>query len=187
MRAETDALLSVQRYFGQVLASYDTRLAFEVGQEPERPFALVTLNATTHAHAQRTRTLVLTVHAHPVLAETMRQSKLDELALRERLLEAVEFGHPGTPGRPGRLPLWDFNPPAPRRLLDASGEVIPFRAERGYFLRADAAPSVASRREEADPRFLMVALDLRCTLPRGHDVPSGQTLLLRIQNRYASE
>lgn len=188
MRAETDGLLSIQRYFGQVLDAYDVRTELELGQDPERPFALVTLNTTTHGLAQRQRTLVVTVHAFPAPADTMKASRAEELALREVLLRAVEFGHPGTPARPGRLPLWDFDPPpGPRRLLDVDGNVIPYRADRGYFLRLDADPQVNTRREEGDPRWLMVALDLRCTLARGHDVPSGQTILQTIRSSGGPE
>jgi hypothetical protein len=189
MRAETDGLLSLQRYFGMVLpVTYDVRTALEVGQEPERPYALITLNATTLNRVARQRTMVVTVHVFPAPADTMAASKTDELELRELLLYAVEFGHPGTGARPERLPLWDFDPPpGPRRLLDANGNVQPFRVSRGYFLRVDADPTVSSRREVEDPRWLMVALDLRCTLPRGHDVPSGQTILQSIRSSGGPE
>lgn len=276
MREELDALKSLQRYFGQVLeAPWDVRTILEQGDPPERPYALVTRNGPLLSSGPRDSLLVtaaVTVHAYPAIAETMKDSEALELELRELLWTAVEYGHPGTPARHRRLPLWDYagrNARQRFRILRATGgtyalrvrgqaaltapiahdadgaavlaaieatpdvepgEVELERRAPGHFdvvhvggqgampqpelevdgadllpagvagvetrtilegaaapvrgpsdfLRVAADPQVNTRRDDDEPRRMMVALDLRCTFRRGQPVPSGQTILQRI-------
>jgi hypothetical protein len=179
-RTEPDALLSLQRYFGLVLPDpWDVRTDLEPGLAPERPWALVTRNATVTSGPPGSLlvTMAATVHAYLPRAESAAAARDAELAMREVLWQSVEWGVP--PARHRRLPLWDFDPPAPRRVLDDDGRPVPFRAHCD-FLRVDSDPQINSVPDADDPLLVMVALDLRCTFRRGQPVPSGQMILQRI-------
>lgn len=171
MRTEPDALLSLQRYFGQVLEEpWNVRTSLDVGPEPERPYVVISRNALLSSGAPSSLlvTLPVTVHCYPAVEESMAAAEAAELELRNLLWEAVEYGHPGTDARHRRLPLWNYD-----EETVPAGQEAPFRAHCDY-LRVAADPSINTVREDADPRVMTVAVDLRCTFRRGEPVPSGQ-------------
>lgn len=177
MRTEPDALLSLQRYFGQVLDEpWNVRTSLDVGPPPERPYVVISRNTLLSEGPPHSLLVVLpvTVHAYPEVVETMAAAEAAELELRNLLWEAVEYGHPDTDARHRRLPLWNYDPDTV-----PAGQEAPFRAHCDY-LRVAADPAINTVREDADPRVMAVMLDLRCTFRRGQRVPSGQTILQRI-------
>jgi hypothetical protein len=63
------------------------------------------------------------------------------------------------------------------------GAEAPWRSDRD-FMRLDADPQLNTVRDAADPRMMMVALDLRCTFGRSQPIPSDSTLLQSYRLRF---
>lgn len=171
MRTPLDAAKSVQRYFGLVLPPpWDVRRTLEAGMEVERPFALVTRNGPVLSSGPINAvevSLAFTVHAYPPVPDLRQDADDLGLELSHLLWQAVEGGV--GPGRPRRLPLWDFDP-----ATVPAGQAAPFRSTRD-FLRVAADPQINVIADTDDPRALTVALDVRCTFRRRGPVPSAQT------------
>lgn len=116
MRTEADALLSLQRYFADVLPEpWDVRVKVEAGREPDRPYALVEQNgpsSTTGAPVTQDVTAAYSVNLYlpTVEGELRKTAELRALQWREVVWQAVKWGP--DPRRPttDRIPLFSFTP-----------------------------------------------------------------------------
>lgn len=181
MRTETDAILSMQRFFAGILdAPWEVVLVVEGGSDPERPYATVELLdsiPTEGAPAMQQVTCPFSVNLYPPPFGNRREAQQGARDLREQVWQAVKWG-PGAFLRSQR-PTTDRIP-----LLDYDAETVPAGQDAPFHRSSDymRVESFAMRthNEDETPREVQIAVDLRCTFVRGLPVPSGQRQLQRI-------
>jgi hypothetical protein len=181
MRTETDAILSVQRFFAGVLAEpWEVVLVVEGGEDPVRPYATVEAleNITTEGPpAMQQITMPVVANLYPEPFETRKAAQQGARDLRELVWQAVKWG-PGAhlpSQRPttDRIPLYDYDPETV-----PVGQDVPFH-RRSDYMRVESFAQ-RTHNEDATPREVQVVVDLRLTFIRGLPLPSGQRQLQRI-------
>lgn len=114
MRRETDAILSLQRFFAGVLPEpWDIRTELEAGEAPERPFAMIEQagNAeTTGAPAGQEIAVPMTANLYLVKGTSREAATEAALELRERVWSAVKWGPDLRRVTTDRIPLYSYEP-----------------------------------------------------------------------------
>lgn len=187
MRTPGDALRSFKRHLALTLgAEWEVRLTGEEGTF-SRPFARVGTVGAARLAGQSAYmaewVLTFNVVAHPVERETADEARLEAERVRQLVFVALR-GQPALPGRPKRIPLWNYDGvPVTRDVCQDATEraalavlydadpgyfVVAPRAARGDFLRADVndEPSVDVVGDSSDELMYAVtgSIPLRWTV-----------------------
>lgn len=154
MRTETDALLSLQRHVAAALPGFVEVLTELEGEQPTRPFAVVSTDGDWTAAGLRSHpevTLPVTVYAYVAGATRTAARKAAEDA-REALWDALVAGD--RPNGEQLVPLYDYSGrPAVQRLTIAGATSGTWTLEIG----GDETPAIPLRPQPRDVRLALEA------------------------------
>jgi hypothetical protein len=177
MRTETDATLSLQRFFAGILAEpWEVVLVVEGGTDPERPYATVELLdsvPTEGPPAMQQVTLPFVTNLYPAIFDSRKAAQQGARDLRELVWQAVKWGPDARRPTTDRIPLFDYDPETV-----PAGQAPPYRNYCDY-MRVESF-AMRTHNEDATPREVQVVVDLRLTFIRGLPVPSGQRPFQRL-------